>query len=221
METDGIPEVQLSGQESNPIVLDPALVAPLTDLDQPGDSMVPLDPEEWSSEFLIPRCLVSVSVVPGVVAYTGELGRGLNVQVSIYVKSRINKGMEYLTFSPTTLDEARDNLDCPPVPAESLLGTWTERAMSIQQHEEHSPSAFNFYSQYGITAEDNLVAFQCVQIITQDHVNRGERSISGNLPMELHMFLVVKSRAIWRPSLGFIQQLWAWYRIIIDWTKLS
>ena len=42
METDGIPEVQLSGQESNPIVLDPALVEPLTDLDQTGDSVVPV-----------------------------------------------------------------------------------------------------------------------------------------------------------------------------------
>jgi len=85
METDGIPEVQLSGPGSNPIVVDPALVAPLTDLNQPGDSMVPLDPEECSSEFLIPRSLVSVSVVPTVVAYTGELVRGLNTQVSIYV----------------------------------------------------------------------------------------------------------------------------------------
>jgi hypothetical protein len=94
--------------------------------------------------------------------------------------------MEYPTFFPSTLDEARDNLDFPPVPAEALLGTWTERVMSIQQHEEHSPSAFNFYHEYGITAEVNLVAFQCVQIITQDHVNRGERSISGNLPVSLY-----------------------------------
>ena len=86
METDGIPEVQLSGPGSNPIVADPALVAPLTDLNQPGDSMVPLDPEECSSEFLIPRSLVSVSVVPTVVAYTGELVRGLNTQVSICVR---------------------------------------------------------------------------------------------------------------------------------------
>ncbi len=84
METVGIPEVQLSGQDSNPIVLDPALVEPLTDLDQPGDSKVPLDPEECGSEFLIPRSVVSVSVVPTVVAYTGELVRGLNAQVNKY-----------------------------------------------------------------------------------------------------------------------------------------
>ncbi len=51
METDGAPEVQPSGQETNPIVLEPALVEPPTDLNQPGDSMVPLDPEECSSEF--------------------------------------------------------------------------------------------------------------------------------------------------------------------------
>jgi len=224
METDGIPEVQLSGQESNPIVMDPALVEPLTDLNQPGDSMVPLDPEECSSEFLIPRSLVSVSVVPTVVAYTGELVRGLNAQVTTYVKSRISKGMEYPTFFPTTLDEARDNLDFPPVPGDSLLGTWTERVMSIQQHEEHSPSAFNFYHEYGITAEDNLVAFQCVQIITQDHVNRVSAlslETYQYLCMELHMFRVVTSRAIWQPSLEFIRQLWAWYHIIIVWTKLS
>ncbi len=150
METEGIPEVQPSGQEPNPIVLEPALVEPPTDLNQPGDSMVPLDPEESSSEFLIPRSLVSISVVPTVVAYTGELVRGLNAQVSIYVKSRINKGMEYPTFFPTTLDEARENWDCPP--ADSLLGTWTERVISIQQHEEHSPSALTFYNEYGITA---------------------------------------------------------------------
>jgi hypothetical protein len=186
METDGAPEVQPSGQETNPIVLEPALVEPQTDLDQPGDSKVPLDPEECGSEFLIPRSVVSVSVVPTVVAYTGELVRGLNAQVNTYVKSRISKGMEYPTFFPTTLDEARDNLDFPPIPADSLLGTWTERVMSIQQHEESSPSAFNFYHEYGITAEDNLVAFQCVQIITQDHVNRGERSLSGNLPVSLY-----------------------------------
>ncbi len=96
METDAIPEVQPSGQESNPIVLEPALVELRTDLNQPGDSLVPLDPEECSSEFLIPRSLVSVSVVPTVVAYTNELVRGLNAQVSTYVKSReerISKGM--------------------------------------------------------------------------------------------------------------------------------
>ncbi len=100
METAGITEVQLSGQEANPIVLEPALVEPQTDVNQPGDSMVPLDPEESSSEFLIPRSLVSISVVPTVVAYTGELVRGLNAQVNTYVKSRISKGMEYPTFFP-------------------------------------------------------------------------------------------------------------------------
>ena len=83
--------------------------------------------------------------------------------------------MEYPVFFPTTLDEARKNLDCPPVPDDSLLGAWTERVISIQQHEEHIPSAFSFYGDYGVTAEDNMVAFQCVQIITQDHVNRGDR----------------------------------------------
>ena len=144
METDGIPEVQPSAQDSNPIVLDPALVAPLTDLDQPGDSVVPLDPEECTSEFLIPKSVVSVSVVPSVVAYTGELGKNLNPQVSLYVKSKITTGMEYPTFFPLRLDEARENLDCPPVLADSLLGTWTERVISIQQHEKHVPSAFIF-----------------------------------------------------------------------------
>ena len=58
--------------------------------------------------------------------------------------------------------------------------------MSIQQHEEHIPSAFNFYSDYGVTSEDNMVAFQCIQIITQDHVNRGDRSLSGRLPLSLY-----------------------------------
>jgi len=80
METDGIPEVQPSGQDSYSIVVDPALVAPLIDLNQTGDPMVPLDPEECSSEFLVLRSTVSISVVPTVVAYTGELGRGLNTQ---------------------------------------------------------------------------------------------------------------------------------------------
>ncbi len=151
METDGTPEIQLSGQESNPIVLNPALVVPLTDIDQPGDSVVPLDPEECSSELLSPRSVVSISVAPSVVAYLGEIVRGLNAQVSNYVKSRITKGMEYPTFFPTTLDEARENWDCPPVTDDSLLGTWTERVISIQQHEEHVPSAFSFYGDYGIT----------------------------------------------------------------------
>jgi hypothetical protein len=49
METAGITEVQPSGQEPNPIVLEPALVEPQTDLNQPGDSKVPLDPEECGS----------------------------------------------------------------------------------------------------------------------------------------------------------------------------
>ena len=52
METEGSPEVQLSGQESNPIIADPALVAPLIDVNQPGVSLVPLDPEECSGESL-------------------------------------------------------------------------------------------------------------------------------------------------------------------------
>ena len=50
METDGVPEVQPSGQDINPIVVNPALVIPLTDLKSPGDSMVPLDPEESGSD---------------------------------------------------------------------------------------------------------------------------------------------------------------------------
>jgi len=45
--------------------------------------------------------------------------------------------MEFPTFFPTTLDEARENWDCPPMPADSLLGTWTERVLSIQQHTEY------------------------------------------------------------------------------------
>ena len=31
-----------------------------------------------------------------------------------------------------------------------------------------------------------MVAFQCVQIITQDHVNRGDRSLSAQLPVSLY-----------------------------------
>ena len=81
METDGIPEVQPSGSDSKPIVLDLALVAPPTDLDRTGDSVVPLDPEECSSELLSPRSVVSISVAPSVVAYLGEIVRGLNEQV--------------------------------------------------------------------------------------------------------------------------------------------
>ena len=116
METVGIPEVQLSGPDYNPIVVDPALVVPLVDLNQPGDPMVPLDPEECSSEeVLIPRSVVSVSVAPSVVAYfLGEIVRGLNAQVSHYVKSRITKGMEYTVFFPTMLDKARENWTVQP-----------------------------------------------------------------------------------------------------------
>ena len=40
MKTDGAPEVQPSGQDSNPIILDPALVVSLIDVQSPGDSMV-------------------------------------------------------------------------------------------------------------------------------------------------------------------------------------
>ena len=53
METDGAPEVQPSGQDLNPIVLDPALVVPLIDVISPGDFLVPLDPEESGSEYLV------------------------------------------------------------------------------------------------------------------------------------------------------------------------
>ena len=144
METDGVPEVRPSGQDLNPIVLNPTLVVPLIDVKSPGDSMVPLDPEESSSEYLVPRTLISNSVILSVVAYTSELARELNTQVQIYVKGKLGKGIEFPTFSPSTLDEARDNLECPPIPEDSLLGTWAERVLSIQQHEENIPSAFKF-----------------------------------------------------------------------------
>ena len=55
METDGDPEVSLSGHDLNPIVLDPALTRPKTTLEVPGDPWVPLHPEESSSENLLPR----------------------------------------------------------------------------------------------------------------------------------------------------------------------
>jgi hypothetical protein len=183
METDEAPEVQPSGQDLNPIILDPALVVPLIDVISPGDSIVPLDPEETVSG---PRTLISTSVIPSVVASTGELARGLNTQVQIYVKGKLGKGIEFPTFSPSTLDEARDNLECPPIPEDSLLGTWAERVLSIQHYEANIPSAFKFYHEYSVTAEDNFVAFQCIQIITQDHVNRGDRSLSGRLPVSLY-----------------------------------
>ena len=55
METDGEPEVPLSGQDIYPIVLDPALTRPKITLQVPGDPWVPLDPDESSSENLLPR----------------------------------------------------------------------------------------------------------------------------------------------------------------------
>ena len=42
METDGEPEVSLSGQDIDPIVLDPSLTRPKTTLKVPGDPWVPL-----------------------------------------------------------------------------------------------------------------------------------------------------------------------------------
>ena len=53
METAGASEVQPSVQDLDPIVLDPALVVPVIDVISPGDSMVPLEPEESGSEYLV------------------------------------------------------------------------------------------------------------------------------------------------------------------------
>ena len=52
----------------------------------------------------------------------------------------------------------------------------------MQEHASYLPAAFSFYRMYNVTAENNLVAFRCVQIISQDHVVHGKKGLSGSLP---------------------------------------
>jgi len=80
METEEEPEVQISDQDINPIVLDASVSDPQQGLRPPGDFLVPLDPEECSGENLSPR-LWSASRLVWQIACSGELGRNLNAQV--------------------------------------------------------------------------------------------------------------------------------------------
>ena len=182
--TSGIPVLP----DFNPVVMESTGVIRPPNVLTGADvrTMVPGDPEEFDGEDLTPKELVSTTVIPGVVAYTGELGRSLNLAVLRFTRHRLEMKVEFPTFFPHTLGEARSNAECPPLPTDSELGNWMQRIMSIQSHVEFQPRAFRFYNDYGVTAENNLIAFQCVQLITQDHILHGDKGLSGKLPKSLY-----------------------------------
>ena len=52
----------------------------------------------------------------------------------------------------------------------------------MQEHASYFSVAFSFYRMYDVTAENNLIAFRCVQIISQDHIVHRKKGLSGSLP---------------------------------------
>ena len=61
--------------------------------------MVPQDPEESSSEFMVSwRSLDSVSIVPSVVTYTDELAKGLNAKYQKYEMYKLEQSISYIVY---------------------------------------------------------------------------------------------------------------------------
>ena len=66
-----------------------------------------------------------------------------------------------------------------------ILGHYV--VLSMQEHASYLPASFSFYRMYNVTSENNLVAFRCVQIISQDHVvHDGKKGLSGSVTVCTH-----------------------------------
>ena len=68
------------------------------------------------SEDLVQRELISTQVTPEMVAFMGELDSKCHHEVKKIVNIRVEFGLDYPKFYPESLDEARGDPTCPPVP---------------------------------------------------------------------------------------------------------
>ena len=163
---------------------EPQLNPPAISQDAAGQQVIQSTDERWDTmgEDLVQRELISTQVTPEMVAFMGELDSKCHQEVKKFINIRVEFGLEYPKFYPESLDEARGDPTCPPVPDDEYLNIWTLRVLSMQEQASHLPAAFSFYRMYNVTAENNLVAFRCVQIISQDHVVHGKKGLSGKLP---------------------------------------
>jgi len=84
----------------NPVITEPTLVIRPSNVLTGADvrTMVPEDPEEYEGEDLTPKELVSTTVIPGVVAYTGELVRSLNLAVLRFTRQHLEMKVEFPKF---------------------------------------------------------------------------------------------------------------------------
>jgi len=98
METEEEPEVQISDQDINPIVLDASVSDPQQGLRPPGDFLVPLDPEEYSSENLPPRIWSASRSVLTNRVFRRDGKESKCKSVTIYVKHRLAMVMEFVYF---------------------------------------------------------------------------------------------------------------------------
>ena len=103
--------------------------------DAGGLQVIQSTDERWDTmdEDLIQRELISTQVTPEMVAFMGELDSKCHHEVKKFVTIRVEFGLEYPKFYPETLDEARGDPTCPPVPDDAYLNTWTLRVLSMQE----------------------------------------------------------------------------------------